>query len=131
LQVVRRLIPATSAIARSIVKNVENLYPNYQCLNGCLADPVIQTSSLRDTEMFQVYLWVCILEGNIQALQDELFPLCVMLYPKLKVSWDLVHQLINMLGVAVRVYLTPEQMKVFKPYHQALLQMFSADVFPS
>jgi hypothetical protein len=42
--------------------------------------------------MFQVYLWVCVLEDTISSGQQELFPLCVMLYPRLNVRWELVQQ---------------------------------------
>ncbi|KAM3100687.1 hypothetical protein ACKFKG_00385 [Phormidesmis sp. 146-35] len=80
--------------------------------------------------MFQVYLWVCVLENNISAIQQELFPLCVMLYPRLKVRWELVRQLIHLLGAEVRSYLEPSQAKYYAPYYQALWSMFSPEIFP-
>ncbi|MGV0026256.1 hypothetical protein [Phormidesmis priestleyi] len=75
-------------------------------------------------------LWVCILENNISAIQQELFPLCVMLYPRLKVRWELVRQLIHLLGVEVRSYLEPAQAQQYALYYQALWSMFSPEVFP-
>jgi hypothetical protein len=130
LQLVQTLLPVSSTIARRIVAKVLKLYPTYRCHTGLLHETPVQISSIRDVEMFQVYLWVCVLENSISAVQQELFPLCVMLYPTLKVRWELVRQLIHMLGTEVRSYLQPEQAKYYTSYYQALWLMFSPDVFP-
>ena len=85
LQSVRVLIPMMSKISERVVDRVNQLYPRYRCHSGPLNSPHIRTSSIRDVEMFQVYMWVCLLERNLHALETELFPLCVMIYPKLNV----------------------------------------------
>jgi hypothetical protein len=38
------------------------------------------------------------LGGDIEVLQQELFPLCLMLYPTLNVSWELVRQMLHLMG---------------------------------
>ncbi|MEM9451341.1 MAG: hypothetical protein AAGA75_22785 [Cyanobacteria bacterium P01_E01_bin.6] len=129
LQTVQRLLPNSSAIAHRIVDRTLELYPNHRCYTGLLRDSAVRVSSIRDVEMFQVYLWVCILENNIQALQQELFPLCVMLYPVLNVRWELVRQLVQLLGKEVQVLLEPDQLKLYAPYYRALWEMFSPEVF--
>ncbi|HEY9295634.1 MAG TPA: hypothetical protein VIQ31_04530, partial [Phormidium sp.] len=103
---------------------------NYSTYTGNLKNPVVKTASIRDVEMFQVYLWVCVLENNISAIQQELFPLCVMVYPTLKVRWELVRQMINLLGKEIDNRLGREQQQLFIPYFQALREMFSPEVFP-
>jgi hypothetical protein len=130
LQLVQTLLPVSSTIAKNIVARVIELYPTYQSHTGALGELPVQISSIRDVEMFQVYLWVCVLENNISAVQQELFPLCVMLYPRLKVRWELVRQLIYLLGKEVRLHLKPAQAKYYAPYYQALWSMFSPEVFP-
>ncbi|MCC5645967.1 hypothetical protein LC607_24125 [Nostoc sp. CHAB 5824] len=130
LQAVQQLLPLCSEIAINIVKQVMQLYPGYHCYTGRLDDTNIQISSVRDTEMFQVYLWVCILENNISAVQQELFPLCVMLYPRLKVRWELVRQLIHLLGIEIRSRLEPQQAAYFVPYYESLGAMFSPQILP-
>lgn len=130
LQAVQRILPLCTEIATKIVERVMQLYPDYQCSTGRLDDANIRISSVRDAEMFQVYLWVCILENNISAVQQELFPLCVMLYPRLKVRWDLVRQLIELLGIEIHSRLEPQQAAYFVPYYQSLWAMFSPEVFP-
>lgn len=80
--------------------------------------------------MFQVYLWVCILEDSIGAVQHELFPLCVMSYPALKVQWELVRQMVHLLGQEINIRLGEQQRSLFEPYFRILWEMFSPDVFP-
>jgi len=130
LEGVRKLLPLISQISQKICQDVIELYPNYQCYSGLLSNPRVQISSRRDIEMFQVYLCVCALEKNISIVKQELFPLCVMLYPALSVSWDLVQQLINLLQIEIQRQLGPEQMKLFKPYLRSMEEMFSPNVFP-
>ncbi|QLE59581.1 hypothetical protein [Nostoc sp. TCL26-01] len=129
LAAVQKLLPVSTQIAKNICQRVTELYPSYRSLSGMLSDSIVRTSTIRDIEMFQVYLWVCALEGNIAAIQQELFPLCVMLYPTLKVQWELIRQMLHLLGKEIQAILTPEQAKTFMPYFQALWQMFSPEVF--
>jgi Phycobilisome protein len=130
LSVVQKLLPASSEIARNICQRVIELYPKYFTHSGSLNHPVVHTSSIRDVEMFQVYLWVCVLENNVAAIQQELFPLCVMLYPALKVHWELVRQMIHLMGKEFNNLVEPKQRELFIPYFQALREMFSPEVFP-
>jgi Phycobilisome protein len=130
LSVVQTLLPCSTEIARNICQRTIELYPRYLSHSGSLHNPFVKTSSIRDVEMFQVYLWVCVLESNIAAIQQELFPLCVMLYPALKVHWELVRQMINLMGKEFANRVKPEQRQLFVPYFQALREMFSPEVFP-
>lgn len=130
LTVVQKLLPVSTEIATNICERVIELYPNYSTYTGHLNNPVVKTASIRDVEMFQVYLWVCVLENSIAAIQQELFPLCVMVYPTLKVRWELVRQMINLLGKEIDNRLGREQQQLFIPYFQALREMFSPEIFP-
>jgi hypothetical protein len=129
LQVVRRLIPASRSISQQVVENALRIYPNYRSVHGNLSDPAIRSSSIRDVETFQTYLWVCILEGSLAPVEQELLPLCQMLYPRLQVSGELVRQLIHLLGVTVRLYLSPDELTYFQPQYKALWLLFSPDRF--
>ena len=131
LQAVQKLMPAVDEIATRIVDRVIQIYPRYVCHSGLLSDPNIRTSSIRDVEMFQVYMWVCLLEKNLEALQNELFPLCVMIYPRLNVSWELVRQMVGLLRQEVRRCLPLEQANYCEPYYDILTRMFSLEVFPN
>jgi hypothetical protein len=129
LRTVQQLLPVSTEIAQKISQRVIELHPNYYSLSGRLSDPIVKISSVRDVEMFQVYLWVCALEGNIAAIQQELFPLCVMLYPGLKVHWELVRLMLHLLGQEIQTRLTHQQAQTLMPYFQVLRDMFSPEVF--
>ncbi len=131
LKIVQTLLPESSAIAQRIVAQTIEQFPQHCCHSGLLSNPVVQVSSVRDVEMFQVYLWVCILENNIQAVQQELFPLCVMLYPTLNVKWDLVRYLLQQVEQNVSPLLDADQLQLYHTYHQALKDMFSSDILPN
>ncbi len=130
LQVVQKLLPMSSNIAKKICERVIELYPYYYTYSGSLKDPTVQIASIRDTEMFQVYLWVCVLEKSISSIQQELFPLCVMLYPTLRVQWELVRQMIHLLGQEISSRLGEKEKNLFQPYFKVLWEMFSPEVFP-
>ncbi|MDY6938800.1 MAG: hypothetical protein SWY16_14140 [Cyanobacteriota bacterium] len=128
LQAVQRWLPIGTEIATSVCKRAVEHHPNYISYTGQLNSPLVKISSIRDVEMFQVYLWVCALENRIDVVQQELFPLCVMLYPPLKVNWHLVRSLVRLLHEEVRDRLKPKDIDIFRPYLQSLEMMFSPEV---
>jgi hypothetical protein len=130
LDAVRRALPASHRIAHRIVDKVAGYCPDYVTHTGPLNSPTVRVSSVRDVEMFQIYLWTCVLERNIAAITQELFPLCVMLYPTLKVRWGLVRLMINLLDEELTNCLSSGHTRYYEPHYQALLQMFSPEVFP-
>lgn len=130
LRVVQALLPYSTTIANSVVDRVQQLYPNYRCHTDRLDSAVVRVSSVRDTEMFQIYLWTCVLEQSLAPIQEELFPLCVMLYPTLKVNWELVRQMLHLLSREFNWYVRWEQAQYYTPYQEAMWEMFSPNIFP-
>lgn len=130
LEIVRQMLPAHREIAKKIATRMIELYPNHRCFSGSLNEPTVKISSIRDIEMFQIYLWVCLLENSIAAIQHELFPLCVMLYPTLNVRWELVRQMLHLMSIELRKRLELPQVSLLLPYFQVLWEMFSPEVFP-
>ena len=129
LKAVQRLLPVSTAIARSVCAKIRRINPTYQSYNGFLNAEMVKTSSIRDVEMFQVYLCLCVLEESIRSVQRELFPLCVMLYPPLKVEWRLVQDMLQALTWEMADQLETEDMAVFVPYLRLLSDIFSKEVF--
>jgi len=130
LLAVRDLLPLTSQIAQSICDQVISQQATYRSYSGFLQDEQVRISSIRDVEMFQIYLCLCVLEGSVGAIQEELFPLCVMLYPPLKVSWNLIRHMLRLLGQELSDRLDQATMNKFRPYFRALWSMFAEDVLP-
>lgn len=128
LKAVRHLLPISTRIAHRVCDRVCRENPQYETYNGLLKSPQVRTSSIRDVEMFQVYLCLCVLENNFKAVQDELFPLCVILYPKLNVRWSLVQSMISLLGWEMHDRLPPDSVAVFLPFLHILNEIFSVDL---
>ncbi|MBD1804593.1 hypothetical protein H6F98_03775 [Microcoleus sp. FACHB-SPT15] len=129
LSAVQHLLPVSSKIAVSVCQQICRQHPKYASYSGSLNSITVKTASIRDVEMFQVYLCLCVLEDDIHSVQRELFPLCVMLYPRLRVSWRLVQDMIKTLGWDMHDRLSPDDMAAFIPYLRTLTEMFSSDVF--
>ncbi len=127
---VQQLLPISTTIAESIATDVAKRNAQHLCYTGPLHHPLVRVSTIRDIEMFQIYLCLCVLEGSIASVQQELFPLCVMLYPPLNVDWSLVRQLVQGLSQEIQTRLLPESFLIFAPYLKAFQDMFSEVVFP-
>jgi hypothetical protein len=125
LALVEQMLPASMEIALNVYRRAAQLYPNHRSRRGKLHDPGVRTSSIRDIEMFQGYLWLCALEGNMRAVEEELLPLCIMVFPSIDVSWELVEQLLPLLVAEIQARVSPEQVQLLLPYTEAMQQLFS------
>lgn len=125
LALVQQLLPASQDIAQRVYNQAVLLYPNHHSRRGRLSDPGVRTSSIRDIEMFQSYLWLCALEGNMMAVEQELLPLCMMVFPSIDVAWKLVEQLLPLLVTEIQTRVSQTQMDLLLPYTQSMQQLFS------
>jgi hypothetical protein len=130
LVAVRSLLPHITTIAASICSRIADLYPTHVCYHGSLNDSGIRISSIRDVEMFQIYLCLSVLTESLQSIQQELFPLCVMLYPALNVSWILVRDMVQKLQEEIEKYLDATSFHIMILYLKGIQDMFSLEVFP-
>jgi len=129
LNAVQHLLPSTTKIAEAVYQRVSKKYQGYRANSGSLNKLMVKLSSIRDVEIFQCYLCWCVLEGSIRPIQQELFPLCVMLYPRLHVSWKLVQDMLLFMLWEIYDRVSPEDMMMFLPYLRTILEMFSDEVF--
>lgn len=125
LSIVEQLLPASGEIAQRVYHQAAQLYPDHCSRRGKLNHPKVKASSIRDIEMFQSYLLLCALEGNMNAVEEELLPLCLMVFPNIDVTWELVEQLLPLLISEIESYLSPLQMRLLHPYTQGMQEMFS------
>lgn len=128
---VQHLLQNTTQIAGAVYERVRAQHQGYRSSSGYLTDTMVKLSSIRDVEIFQSYLCLCALENSIRPVQQELFPLCVMLYPRLHVSWKLVQDMLLVLFWEIHDRLPAEDVMVFLPYLRTLTEMFSNEVFPN
>jgi hypothetical protein len=125
----RKVLDFSTEVSEVVVQKVAQMYPGHKTYSGLLGDPIVVQSSLRDVAMFQIYLIVCMLEKSPSIIQDELFPLCIMLYPKLNVHWELIRQMLHFMGQELRTRLSEDRVALFTPYLFMLREMFSPEVF--
>lgn len=125
LTLVEELLAASREIASAIYHRATQLFPHHRSRRGGLNKPGVKASSLRDIEMFQTYLALCVLEQSMAVVERELHPLCVMVYPSVEVKWELVEHMIQLLVEEIFARVTPEQKSLLLPYTQAMQQLFS------
>ncbi|MBD2103289.1 hypothetical protein [Leptolyngbya sp. FACHB-261] len=128
LLAVQALLPQCTLIAQQACLQVRRRFSNHRTYTGSLRELSVANSSLRDAEMFIVYLCLCVLEEDISSIQGELFPLCIMLYPTLKVSWDLVREMLWSVVQQMSERLSTEHLQIFAPYLRLLNQLFSPEL---
>jgi hypothetical protein len=129
LRAVQQLLPISSQTARRVYKRVRDQNPGYVSYSGRLNSEHVRTASIRDIELFLIYLCLCLLEGNMRSIQEQLFPICVMVYPALSVKWELVQGMLKEIGWEMHKSLLPSDMLLFLPYLRALEHMFSSEIF--
>lgn len=129
LLAVQHLLQHTTQIASAVYDRASVQHQGYRSSTGYLSDREVKLSGIRDVEIFQSYLCWCVLAESIGPVQQELFPICVMLYPKLHVSWELVQDMLLILFWEISDRLPAADVMVFLPYLRTLTEMFSSHVF--
>ncbi len=125
LAVVQQLLPQSQEIAQTVYSQALERYPAYRSRRGTLSNPSIRISTVRDLNMFQAYLFLCMLEESMAAVEQELVSLCEMVFPTIHVTWVLVRQVLQLLVNELLKRLEPGQRHLLLPYTQAMQQIFS------
>ncbi|MFP4411777.1 hypothetical protein [Coleofasciculus sp.] len=121
---VEQMFPQSRDIAQAVYRKLIKLLPHHRSRRGKLEHPGITHSCLRDLEMFQAYLWLCVLEGNMVAIEKELVGLCVLVMTGVDVKWEMVELWNNVLVEELLDRVTPKQRQLLKPYTQGLKKVF-------
>lgn len=125
LMVVEQLLPQSYEIAVDVCHQAVRLYPNSTSLRGYLSHPGIMASTIRDLQMMQSYLWLSVLEGNVESVEQALLPLCVMVFPSIGVTWRLVVQMLKLLMEQVISRVEPQNKGFVLPYTDTMQQLFA------
>lgn len=124
LTLVEKMLPQSRSIAQAVYQRLQELLPHHRSRRGSLTDRGITHSCLRDLEMFQAYLWLCLLEGSLAPIQDELVDLCVMVMTGVKVKWEMTELWNKALSEEILSRVTPDQALIVLPYTEGLQQAF-------
>jgi Phycobilisome protein len=124
LTIVEQMLPVTEEIAHIIYHRLVQFFPNHHSRRGGLSDPGVKHSCLRDLNMFQAYLWLCVLQQSMAPVEGELVDLCVMVMESVQVKWELTQQWCQVLMAEVEMRLQEEQRAFLQPYLQGMQQAF-------
>jgi len=125
LAIVEQMLPLSHKIANKVYNQCIELFPHHQSRRGGLIDPGVTASTTRDLNMFQSYLWLCVLEESMAAVEQELVPLCVMVFPSVDVAWDLVADMTQLLIDEVLDHIPANSKHLVQPYAHTMNEIFS------
>ncbi|PSB19789.1 hypothetical protein C7B76_06925 [filamentous cyanobacterium CCP2] len=121
---VEALLPRCHEIAERTYYRAVQDYPNHRSRQGELNHPVVARSTLRDLIMVQGYLWLSLLEENLSPIEQELLPLCVMVFPSVGVKWELVQHMLHLLIEETIAQVSTAQKQLLLPYARSLKELF-------
>ncbi|EKV01126.1 hypothetical protein Lepto7375DRAFT_3269 [Leptolyngbya sp. PCC 7375] len=122
--VVERMLPMISDISRATYTPWSQDFPYYCGRRGRLDNPDVRHSSLRDFNMFQVYLWLSFLQSNSKVIVEELVPLCRVVYGQIGISWEMTMQGTKLLIDKLLSCLEPHELSLVSPFASNMINAF-------
>jgi len=124
LNLVEKMFPLAQDISVNVIEKMLQLFPGHKSRRGLLSNPEITHSCIRDLNMFQAYLWLCLLEENMIFMEQELVPLCEVAVQSLDIKWELTQEWVALLNGEIMSRLQSEQQTMLLPYTQSMTQIF-------
>lgn len=122
--VVERMLHKVPEISLACYQRLEKAFPNHYSRRGRLQNSEVQHSCMRDLNMFQSYLWLCVLQGNLKAVEQELVALCIMVLESIGVSWTMTAKGNEILMDEVLQRLNPQERNLVQPYIDGMIKAF-------
>ncbi len=123
-RLVEEMLPLAPSIAQAAYNRLLKLFPEYRSRRGRLSDEDIAHSCIRDLSMFQAYLWLCLFEGSIAPIQQELLPLCAMVVQGVNIKWELTEKWWQVLEEEIFSRITSTAQELILPYTQQVQELF-------
>jgi hypothetical protein len=124
LILVGKMLCVSEEISQTIYSQLVEFFPNYCSRSGSLTHPDVAHSSIRDLNMFQAYLYLCILEQSLAPIEQELLPLCKMVLDKVEVKWEFLEKWMQLLIDEIIRRVKPEENAILLPYIQGMQRAF-------
>ena len=123
-KIVERMLPRISEISTAVYTRGYQIFGGYYNRRGQLDSPGVKHSSLRDMHMFQVYLWLCLLQGNLDAIEQELLVFCSLVYKGIGIPWDMAVKATKFLSDEILQNLSTSEQLVVSPYIYGMIRAF-------
>lgn len=127
---VAQMLPLTQEISTAVNARFIKRFPNQYSRRGKLNDPAVQHSCLRDLDMFQVYLWLCVLQGSLAAVEHELVALCIMVLENVGISWTMASKCNEFLMDEILHRIDARHQSLLEPYTKGIVKAFACDRTP-
>ena len=124
-RVVERMLPHMSDISMAVYTQGCKSFGGYYNRRGQLDKPDVKHSSLRDMHMFQAYLWLCVLQGDLEAIEQELFVFCDLVYKGIGVPWEMAIQGTKLLANEILQRLDPSEQTTVSTYINGMMRIFA------
>ena len=122
--IVERMLPMLSDISAAAHQQWSDDFPYYCTRRGRLNQPKVKQSSLRDFNMFQVYLWLSFLQRHSNVIEQELVVLCRVVYSQLGIPWDMTLRGTKLLIDKVLSHLEPYERSLVTPCANNMMNVF-------
>jgi hypothetical protein len=122
--IVEQLMLQVDKIAQATHQRLIQICPNHRSRRGQLDHPDIVHSCTRDLKMFQSYLLLALLQGNLAVIETELLGLCIRVLPSVGTKWDLISIWVPTLADEMLHRLEPVQQDIVRPYTVKMQQLF-------
>lgn len=121
---VEEMLPMSSSISMAVHEQLCKSFGSHYSRRGRLNNAAIKHSCLRDLNMFQAYLWLCVLQGNLKVVEQELVALCVMVLESIGVPWDMTAKGNELLMSEILSRLDYSQTLLVQPYTDSMIKAF-------
>ncbi|MGD1852615.1 MAG: hypothetical protein ACFB2W_00050 [Leptolyngbyaceae cyanobacterium] len=128
LKAVETMLPQSEDIADDTFRQAVSRFSLHRSRRGVLTQPDVAASFVRDINMFQAYLWLCVLEDSMSSVESELLPLCVTVFPAISVDWQLVDVSVDIMIEYIYQRLDAEYIPLIDKYLQAMKRLFGKAV---
>ncbi|NEZ57348.1 hypothetical protein [Adonisia turfae] len=130
-EAVELMLSRLTRVSTRVYERWANAFPHYISHRGDLTDPKVRQSSIRDFDMFQAYLCVCLLEEDATVIEQELSAICLIVYGALNIPWDMTVEGTLLLMHEISTQLKPYHKQIAEPYLEMMTKTFSHRRFAS
>ncbi|ESA34209.1 hypothetical protein N836_18345 [Leptolyngbya sp. Heron Island J] len=123
--IVERMVPMMAEISLATYTQWSHDFPYHHTRRGRLEHPEVKHSSLRDFDMFQVYLWLSFLQGHTRVIKEELVVLCRVVYAHIGIPWEMTLRGAQLLTDKVLSCLEPHELNLVAPCVENMMLVFN------
>ncbi|MEM7726797.1 MAG: hypothetical protein AAF208_10555 [Cyanobacteria bacterium P01_A01_bin.45] len=124
IHIVEHIFSHASELAEKVYQRLVSLLPNYYSRRGNLSDAPIRYSCIRDLNMFQAYLCLCLLEDSLKSIEIELLPLCAMVVEGVDIKWEVTKTWCKVLAEELENSIDAEYIDLLIHFTQGMKNLF-------